>query len=90
MVIFMDKYFFKFQYGFRKSCSTQQCLIAMIEKWKSVVDSGKSFEALLADLSKAFDSLTQELLLAYGYLSLVIELPVTNSWMISTRTILTN
>ena len=50
MVIFMNKYFFKFHYGFRKPCRTQQCLIAIIEKWKSVVDSGKSFEALLADL----------------------------------------
>ena len=39
MVIFIDKYFSKFQYGFRKGCSTQQCLIALIKKWKSAVDS---------------------------------------------------
>ena len=46
MATFMDKYFSKFQCGF----GTQQCFIALIEKWKSTVDSGKSFEALLTDL----------------------------------------
>ena len=36
----------------------------MIEKWKSAVDSGKSFRALLTDLSKAFDCLPHAVLLA--------------------------
>ena len=71
MVTFMDKYFSQFQCGFRKGYSTQQCLIALIKKWKNVVDSGKSFGALLIDLSKAFDCLRHELLLAklnvYGF-----------------------
>ena len=31
------------------------CLLAMFEKWKSAIDKEKSFGALLADLSKAFD-----------------------------------
>ena len=48
---FMDRYFSKFQCGFRKSYSTQQCLIALIEKWKSAVDSGKSFGALFVFLN---------------------------------------
>ena len=60
----MDKYFSEFQCGFRKGYSIQQCLIALIERWKSEVDSGKSFGALLTYLSKAFDYLPQELLLA--------------------------
>ena len=30
---------------------TQQCLIALIEKWKNTVGSGKSFRALLTNLS---------------------------------------
>ena len=61
---FMKNCFSKFQCGFRKSCSTQQCLIALIEKRKSATDKGKSFRALLTDLSKAFDCLPHELLIA--------------------------
>ena len=71
MATFMEKYFSKFQCGFRKCYSTQQCLIALTKKWKSAVDGGKSFETLLTDLSRAFGCLTHELLLAnlnaYGF-----------------------
>ena len=68
---FMENYFSKFQCGFVKGYSTQQCLIALIEKWKSATDKGKSFGALLTDLSKDFDCLRHELLIAklhaYGF-----------------------
>ena len=68
---FMEKFFSKFQFGFRKGYSTQQCLIALIEKWKSATDKGKSFGALLTDLSIVFDCLRHELLItklhAYGF-----------------------
>ena len=46
----MDQFLSKHQCGFRKGCSTQYCLLAMLEKWKSAVDKVKSFGALLADL----------------------------------------
>ena len=43
----------------------------MLEKWKNAVDKGKVFDALLTDLSKAFDCLAHELIVAklnaYGF-----------------------
>ena len=64
--------FNKQQCGFRKRFNTQQCLLKMLEKWKRSVDEGKVFGVLLTDLSKAFDCLDHELLIAklinaYGF-----------------------
>ena len=36
----------------------------MIEKWKKSVDKGKTFGVLLTDLSKAFDCLSHDLIIA--------------------------
>ena len=74
MHVFLSKH----QYGFRKGHSTQQCLLAMFEKWRSAADNKKTFGVLLADLSKAFDCLSHELLLAklhaYGFSIPVLRL----------------
>ena len=59
-----ENIFSKYQCGFQKGFSTQQCLLAMLEKWKRSVDNSKMFGALLTDLSKAFDCLHLELLIA--------------------------
>ena len=68
---YMDASLSKHQCGFRKGYSTQQCFFAMLEKWRSAVDNKKTFGVLLTDLSKAFDCLSHELLLAklhaYGF-----------------------
>ena len=64
MSSFFDDIFSKYQYGFRKGFSTQQCLLALLEKWKRSIDRGKVFGALLAYLSKAFDCLNRDLLIA--------------------------
>ena len=61
---FMDQFLSKYQCGFHKGYSTQYCLLAILEKCKSAVDKGKSFGALLTDLSKGFYCLSHELLLA--------------------------
>ena len=52
---YFEHIFSRYQCGFRKGYSAQQCLLAMIEKWKKTVDNGGVFGALLTDLSKAFD-----------------------------------
>ena len=61
---FFDDIFSRYQYSFRKGFSTQQCLLALLEKWKRSIDRGKVFGTLLTDLSKAFDRLNHDLLIA--------------------------
>ena len=67
----MDKFLSKYQCGFRKGYNAQHCLLAMIEKWKKAVDNGNVFGALLTELSKAFDCLPHDLIIAklnsYGF-----------------------
>ena len=63
-VYFFDNFLSKQQCGFRKGHSTRQCLLALSEKWKRVVNSGQMLGTLLTDLSKAFDCLDHELLIA--------------------------
>ena len=74
----MDPLLSKYQCGFRKGYSAQHCLLAMLEKWKNAVGKGKIFGALLTDLSKAFDSLSHDLLIAklnaYGFSLLALKL----------------
>ena len=64
---FFENILSKYKCGFRKGYNAQHCLITLIEKWKKSVDNG----ALMTDLSKAFDCLSHELLIAkldaYGF-----------------------
>ena len=52
------------QWGFRKNLSAQNCLLVMLEKWRKCLDNKGSTGVLLIDLSKAFDCLIHDLLLA--------------------------
>ena len=57
--------------GFRKGYNTQQVLVSLIEKWKKILDNKDFGGAVLMDLSKAFDTLNHDLLIAklhaYGF-----------------------
>ena len=70
MYPFFDQIFSKLHCGFRKGFSAEQCLIHMIEKRRTYLDTGGHGSALLTDLSKAFDCIDHQLsivkLNAYG------------------------
>ena len=61
---FFEPLLSKYQCGFRKGHSSQHCLFVLIEKWKKCLDNNGVCAALLTDLSKAFDCLPHNLLLA--------------------------
>ena len=65
--MYFDKLSSKFQCGFQKGFNAKHCLITMIEKWVWSVDGDDQAEALLTDLSKAFDCIDHELLIAKLY-----------------------
>ena len=69
MYPFFDQIFLKLQCSFRKgftavSVKVLTCLIHMIEKWRKYLDTGGWGNALLTDLSKAFDFVDHQLLIA--------------------------
>ena len=72
MIAYIEKFLSPYLCGYRKGFNTQYALIAMIEKWKKCLDGDGGFAgAVLMDLSKAFDTINHELLIAklsaYGF-----------------------
>ena len=78
MLNFLDSFLSKFLCGFRKGHSTQNALLNMLRRWQHHLSKGEKVGALLMDLSKAFDCLPHELLLAkldaYGFNSEALKL----------------
>ena len=50
--------------GYRRGYSTQTALISMLEKWKLSINNKGFVGGVLMDLSKAFDTINHQLLLA--------------------------
>ena len=61
---YFDTLFSKFHCGFRKGFNAKRCLLAMIEKWRETLDKGGETGVVLTDLSKAFDCIDHNLLIA--------------------------
>ena len=68
---YMEDFISPYIFGYRKSYGPQPCLLSMIELWRKGLDDGKVAGAILTDLSKAFDCISHELLIAkldsYGF-----------------------
>ena len=50
--------------GFRKKHSTQHCLMYILENWKNMLDKGGYVCAMFIDLSKDFDTIHHDLMIA--------------------------
>ena len=75
---YIEKFLSPYLCGYRKGFNTQYALLAMIEKWKKCLDGDGGFAgAILMDLSKAFDTLNHDLLIAkleaYGFETCALE-----------------
>ena len=74
----MENKLSKYVTGFRKLHGTQHSLMIMWEQCKNVLDKGEYVCVLFMDLSKAFDTIIHDLLLAklraYGFSSNTLNL----------------
>ena len=61
---YVDQFLSTFMCGYRKGFSTQQALLSLIERWKNTLDQNGYGGAILMDLSKAFDTINHDLLIA--------------------------
>ena len=61
---FFNVTMFQFLSAYKKNFSCQNVLLRLIEQWRQHLDSNKVVSAVLMDLSKAFDCLSHDLLIA--------------------------
>lgn len=61
---FMQNKLSKYLCGFRKGFSTQYALLHLLQSWQQALSNSEKVGTILMDLSKAFDCLSHELLIA--------------------------
>ena len=61
---FITRHLSPYLCGYRKGFSAQHALISLLEKWKATLDKKGYAGAILMDLSKAFDCMNHDLLIA--------------------------
>ena len=75
--LYIENFLSPYLFGYRKRHSTEECLLVMIEIWRKALDEHKCAGGMLTDLSKAFDCLSHELLIAklgaYGFDKLALK-----------------
>ena len=63
-VAYIDQHLSQYLCGYRKGYSTQYALLSLIEQWNKCRDNKGFSAAILMDLSKAFDTINHDLLIA--------------------------
>ena len=71
LVLYLENFFSSFLSAYRENYSTQHVLIRLVEEWKKHLDNDEVVVGVLMDLSKAFDCISNDLLIAklsaYGF-----------------------
>ena len=74
----LDRYLSPFISPYRKGHITQHVLTRLVEEWRERLDNNDIFGAILMDLSKAFDCISHDLIIAklaaYGIDDTVLKL----------------
>ena len=60
----MDTFLNKLLCGFRKAHSTQHALFKLLQRWQKELNNSGLVSAILMDLSKVYDCLSHDLIIA--------------------------
>ena len=61
---YVDQFLSTFMCSYRKGFGTQEALLSLIERWKNTLDQNGCGGAILMDLSKVFNTINYNLLIA--------------------------